>query len=316
MSINKVCDQFDTFWKFFRDGLKDSKHYDFNIGTFKKYCPNSNCDADADIINAGCLWLFNAFFDRYGISNYGNSYKDVAVCIMIWLGYILNLKPHKEITSLMDFYSKHIENNTKYTDHKFNDSDYDSYKIIDEIKEYMNIDINNMSKFYELLKLLCNMDNAYNKNKSNNFSEDAKKFVDKYQEFLDDDNNTDGSPYSKVLLVLSKCYEEFGKYTVLNSTPKDRPSLPTKKTAKDGSILDSKGIKTIEPSSEAEQSIHITTTPSFNTTLSGSTLASKLIPVLLIFAAIPIFLGIAYKYSLFGFRKQSQKQQLREKLKK
>ncbi|EAA20003.1 hypothetical protein YYC_00241 [Plasmodium yoelii 17X] len=295
MSINKVCDQFDTFWRFFPDELNDSGNYKIQSGTFKKYCHNSNCDADADIVNAGSLWLFNAFFDKYGISNYGNSYKDVAVYIMIWLSYRLSLKPLDQISTLNDFFSKHIKNNTKYTDHKFNDSDYDSYKIIDEIKEYMNIDINNMSKFYELLKLLCDMNTAYTKSKSNNFSEDAKKFVDKYQERLDDDNNTDGSTYSKVLLVLSKCYEEFGNYTVLNSTPKDRPSLPTKRTAKDGSILGSKGIKTIESSSEAEQSIHITPTPSFNTTLSGSTLASKLIPILLIFAAIPIFLGIAYK---------------------
>ncbi|SCL84051.1 Plasmodium variant antigen protein Cir/Yir/Bir, putative, partial [Plasmodium chabaudi adami] len=50
-------------------------------------------------------------------------------------------------------------------------------------------------------------------------------------------------------------------------------------------------------------------------TSSGSSIASKLIPALLIFA-IPLFLGIAYKYSLFGFDKRVQRQNLREKLKK
>ncbi|WBY57650.1 PIR protein [Plasmodium yoelii yoelii] len=49
---------------------------------------------------------------------------------------------------------------------------------------------------------------------------------------------------------------------------------------------------------------------------SSSSIASKLIPILSILVAIPIFLGIAYKYSLFGFRKRGQKQHLRENLKK
>ncbi|EUD72211.1 hypothetical protein YYG_02912 [Plasmodium vinckei petteri] len=45
-------------------------------------------------------------------------------------------------------------------------------------------------------------------------------------------------------------------------------------------------------------------------------IVSKLIPVSLIFAAMPIFLGIAYKYSLFEFDNRLQRQYLREKLKK
>ncbi|ETB56069.1 hypothetical protein YYC_05895 [Plasmodium yoelii 17X] len=40
-----------------------------------------------------------------------------------------------------------------------------------------------------------------------------------------------------------------------------------------------------------------------------------LIPIAFIFVAVSIFLGIAYKYSLFGFRKRFQKQKLREKIK-
>ncbi|VTZ71880.1 PIR protein [Plasmodium yoelii] len=44
-------------------------------------------------------------------------------------------------------------------------------------------------------------------------------------------------------------------------------------------------------------------------------LTYSLISIALIFVAIPIFLGISYKYSLFGFRKRFQKQKLREKIK-
>ncbi|ETB63186.1 hypothetical protein YYC_00277, partial [Plasmodium yoelii 17X] len=46
-----------------------------------------------------------------------------------------------------------------------------------------------------------------------------------------------------------------------------------------------------------------------------SLLTYSLISIAFIFVAIPIFLGISYKYSLFGFRKRFQKQKLREKIK-
>ncbi|ETB56113.1 hypothetical protein YYC_05842 [Plasmodium yoelii 17X] len=52
-----------------------------------------------------------------------------------------------------------------------------------------------------------------------------------------------------------------------------------------------------------------------NGTSSVSSIASKLFIVLSIFGAIAVFLGVSYKYSLFGFRKRFQKQKLRDKLK-
>ncbi|CAD2097374.1 PIR protein CIR protein [Plasmodium vinckei petteri] len=46
------------------------------------------------------------------------------------------------------------------------------------------------------------------------------------------------------------------------------------------------------------------------------TTPNKLIPVLSTFSVIPVFLGIAYKYSLFGVDKLFQRQYLRKQLKK
>ncbi|CAD2096039.1 CIR protein PIR protein [Plasmodium vinckei] len=46
------------------------------------------------------------------------------------------------------------------------------------------------------------------------------------------------------------------------------------------------------------------------------TTPNKLIPVLSTFSVIPVFLGIAYKYSLFGIDKIFQRQYLRKQLKK
>ncbi|ETB57019.1 hypothetical protein YYC_05101 [Plasmodium yoelii 17X] len=48
----------------------------------------------------------------------------------------------------------------------------------------------------------------------------------------------------------------------------------------------------------------------------SSVTKNTLITIAIIFVASSILLGVSYKYSLFGFRKRSQKQHLREMLKK
>ncbi|EAA19021.1 hypothetical protein YYC_05594 [Plasmodium yoelii 17X] len=317
MTINNVCYQFKKLWKDFHDESNNSGKSSFKDIVFRKYCPNDNCDTNIKKINAGCLWLFNAYFGQFSISLDLPTYKDAVVCIMIWLSYKLNQKSENGINTLKDFYSKHIENNEKYTKSEIYNKKFKGYKeIIDEIKEYLDIDISHMSKFYELLKLLCSMDTAYTKNKDSEFMQDANKFVEKYQELLDGDNNTDNSIYSKVLLVLSKYYNNFESLRVTIDTEMARPQLPSKKTAQKVEVEISNETKTTGSSSETGNQDIETITLIPNTALSDSSLASKLIPVLSIFGAIAIFLGISYKYSLFGFRKRSQKQHLKEKLKK
>ncbi|CDU15983.1 PIR protein [Plasmodium yoelii] len=314
---DRLCNQFDTLRKLFQDELKASGEYNFQKATFNKYCPNGECSADTDIVNAGCLWLFNQFFGTSGTSHYHDVYKDVTVCIMIWLSYKLSLKPPENINTLKEFYYNYIENNTEYTKNKLNDGKFKSYKeIIDEIKGYMDINISYMSKFDELLKLLCKMNTSYTKGKSTIFSEDANKFVDKYKDLLNDNINIDNSPYSKILLILSNYYSNFEKNRAIRNTQMKFPPLPTEKIPKKDHVEGIKVTKETEPSSETDQSYIATTNLIANTTLSDSSLVNKLIIVLSILAAIAFFLGISYKYSLFGFRKRSQKQKLREKLKK
>ncbi|CDS44174.1 PIR protein [Plasmodium yoelii] len=312
-----LCREFETIWRFFSDKLNDSGEYNFQKGAFNKYCPSNNCDTNIDKINAGCLWLFNAFFGKSGTSNYDDRYISVVVCIMIWLSYKLSLNLPDNITTLKDFYSNYIQNNEEYIKNKPNDEKYTSYKeMIEEIKEYMDINISHMSNFYELLNLLCNMNTASTKENNNSgILQCANKFVDKYKELLNDDNNNDNNSYNKVLSVFSKYYTNFGNNTFYNNPPKNLPPLPTEKTGKK-EVVDSKVTKTTVSSSETDKTIHVMENPSSNITLSGSSLVNKLIPVLSILFAIAIFWGIAYKYSLFGFRKRSQKQHLRKKLKK
>ncbi|ETB61153.1 hypothetical protein YYC_02079 [Plasmodium yoelii 17X] len=318
MSITNVCQKFDYFRKVFRDGLDDSNQYHFTNSLFKKYCLNEKCNNDLDKINAGCLYLFYEFFGKYGSSFDPRFYKDEAVSIMIWLGYILNLKSHEGINTLNDFYSMYIENNPKYAEDNIIDQIHKNYKgIIDAIKEYMDINISYMSKFYELLKLLCEMNNAYSTDKSTELLQYANIFVEEYGKLFNDvDNNIDNSTYSKVLLVLFKYYNNFEKGRNFSGTEIKFPILPKEKTVKKVGVEGSNATQTVGSSSGPDKSNIETATPISNTTLSESSLVNKLVIVLPILAAIPIFLVIAYKYSLFGFRKRSQKQQLREKLKK
>ncbi|EAA22967.1 putative bir1 protein [Plasmodium yoelii yoelii] len=296
MSISKVCGEFTTLWKFFPDELNESKEYNFNSRSFNNYCPKpGNCNNDIDKINAGCLWLFNAFFNKYGTSAINNTYKDDTVCIMIWLGYILNLKSHDGINTLNNFYSQHIQNNTKYTEDIFIGQAHKNYKgIIDAIKEYMDINISHMSRFYNLLKVLCNMNSAYTSSNSNDFSEYVKKFAEEYENLLNDNDNIDGSPYSKVLLVLSRYYNN-----LVNGRPfNDKislPSLPTEKKKIEVIVEKSKETKAHDLSDGTDQSDIETRIQSDDTTLSESSLVNKLVIVLSILAVIPIFLGISYK---------------------
>ncbi|CDS44936.1 PIR protein [Plasmodium yoelii] len=316
MAISKLCQKFDNSRKGFPDKLNGSGEYDFKGGLLKKYCPNNQCESDTDKINAGCLGLFIDMFGTHGSSFSLRTYKDEAACILIWLGYILTLKPHNEITSLMDFYSNYMQNYEKYTEHIIANQIYKNYKeIIDAIKEYMNIDISNMAKFYELLKLLCDMNSTYTKDKSTECLQHANKFVDEYRMLLNDDKNIDNSTYSKVLRVVSNYYNNFEKGRDFSKIEITFPTLPTKKTTPKVEVEGSDRTKKVESLSGTGKSDNTMTTLSSNTTLSSSSILNKIIPVLSIFGAIAVFLGISYKYSLFGFRKRSQKH-LREKLKK
>ncbi|ETB59307.1 hypothetical protein YYC_02826 [Plasmodium yoelii 17X] len=314
-TYNQNCQNFKNLWKYFHDEPDNSGTYYFKDLVFKQYCPGQKCNNDIDKINAGCLWLFNIFFGTSSISFYRDTYKRVVVCIMIWLSYKLILNKVDNITTLNDFYLNNIAKNTQYTDRKL-DKEFKSYKeIIDQTKEYMDIDINEISKFYGLLKLLCNMDTHYKNDKSTEFIQDAKKFVDEYGKLRDHDNNTDNSSYNKILHVLSNYYNNFEEYRVIIKTEMERPPLSTEKTSKKVDVEGPKEIQT-ESSTETGKTNIVTTIPISNTALSGSSLVNKIIPVLSIFVVIPIFFVISYKYSLFGFRKRSKKQHLREMLKK
>ncbi|SCL87424.1 Plasmodium variant antigen protein Cir/Yir/Bir, putative, partial [Plasmodium chabaudi chabaudi] len=239
------------------------------------YCPNKNgnrqCETICEKISAGFIWLlvtFESLCEDECSQNEKDQYAEYAI---LWLSYILNQMSNEGIPPLKDFYTNNIETNTNYTSHVSSASDSNHKETIDEKIKLMNMNKNIISKFYNVFKSLCNMYNDFNEDDPDctKCLDDAQKFVDEYQKFLNNNNvDTDDSSYKKILPILSNGYDKFKKKC--NSTQSSNfPPLPTTKTPQN-----------VVEISEA--------------TSSSSSVASKLIPVLSIFA-ISLFLGIAYK---------------------
>ncbi|CDU16022.1 hypothetical protein YYC_02364 [Plasmodium yoelii 17X] len=282
----EICKKFQNVRKWFPDKLDDNKMFQFTENEhFNKYC-NNNCDDNLDKISAGCLYLLNEFFrdlSTFEEAAKGNIY--VIEYILIWLSYMLNLIKTEENDSIDPFYNTYIKGGDKYTTNIKYISTYNDYKdLIDRNYYFLSTDMNIISKLYDSFNTLCDMYNELATNNSNcaKCLEKARQFVKKYEELNIDHNIGEDNSYSHVFLTLLIDYDN------LKNKCRDFPSIS--------------GIT----HENSEQRSEVT---------SGSSIASKLIPILSILVAIAIFLGIAYKYSLFGFRKRAQKQYLREKIK-
>ncbi|CDS44735.1 PIR protein [Plasmodium yoelii] len=303
----KLCEQFDTLRNYLPDELEKHKLVDFNKNeNIKYYCPNgesgkTECKTDFDQIKAGCLWLFEQLFVK------NNKNISTVEYIIIWLSYKLNQKTYDEAKDLNGFYKKYIENNTHYTSCKQDGLDcsnqlqtntgYTNYKeIINKRKSLLNINIGNMSKFYDAFKLLCNMYTELNEKNtiSKESLDNAKNFVAKYNELNNDFDKTKDDAYYQVFSTLSIDYNNFKSSCADSDDCNNIPSLTSTETAEIGM-------------QSSEESCYVT--------LSTLSIVKKLILALLIFSAITIFLGIFFKCSLFVLRKRAQKEYLREKLK-
>ncbi|ETB56112.1 hypothetical protein YYC_05841 [Plasmodium yoelii 17X] len=294
---DNLCRDFVVLNKYFPDDSKKTiLDFDGN-SNFKKYCPKkdsgeNDCNDDLDKITAGFLWSLEQWYSAIISKSYNGDNTDAFFLHMIsWFSYKLNQITDYKTTPLNDFYNAHVKNNHKYNSftspaYKFSDLK----KFMDEKNDFMNISIEDLSKFYDSFKLLCSMyDNVETSKDDNKLLNNANDFVNKCTE-LSNNHNIEGIVRSKILAVLSNNYDNFKKYcTQKGDSCKDFPSLPE-------IVTNLSALKS-------------------GYTSSSSSIGNKLFTVLSIFGAIAFFLGISYKYSLFGFRKRAQKQYLREKIK-
>ncbi|CAD2083630.1 CIR protein PIR protein [Plasmodium vinckei lentum] len=292
----KVCKtiQFaDAYIKF----DSKSQNYTLSGGGLGDYCPpvegggTDKCNNNDEKVSSAFIGLINMLI--------GNNDEEkiesdkLAEYAILWLSYKIQQYEKTKTTILKDFFTKHIETNTHYNKKITNSEGNTTNKeFIDKKKYLMNMDIKDISNFYEAFDILCKIYNAHNEKSKNctSFSQKAKEFNEKYKELNEGSNNKNNS-YKNILYNLSTNYNNLKKYLSENcSDPSEISSFPE--------------IGIPEGPFEIIEAT------------SSSSIASNLIPVLLIFSAIPVFLGIAYKYSLFGFDKRLHRQYLREKIKK
>ncbi|SCL86338.1 CIR protein [Plasmodium chabaudi adami] len=253
------------------------------------YCPKKNgerqCETICDKISAGFIWLlitFENLCDGVCSNNENEKYAEYAI---LWLGYKINQILNGEFTTLKDFYTKHIINNKDDVDYK---------DQLDNKIDSMNIDIKDISNIYETFEILCKMYTVYNENdkECTNCPQNAEEFVQKIGELNKDPSITKNESYSKILSTLSDDYNCLKDHYANNcSECSNIPNFPE--------------IKTPQISVEASTPSRVQDNPDSSlqgseVTSSSSSVASKLIPALLI-SSIPIFLGIAYKVNNMEF---------------
>ncbi|SCL88981.1 CIR protein [Plasmodium chabaudi chabaudi] len=182
---------------------------------------------------------------------------------ILLLSYKINQHPSVN-SGISDIYSLLKKN-------KYWNNNYHNY--IEQIENLMNMDTKDTSKFYNILKLLCDIYTAFDEDNRNcaKCLEKAKEFVKSFEELNNDSSITGNNSYSQILYDLSTDYNSF------KSNCNDIPPLPNIKAAQ------------ISEQDNSESFVEIS-----EATSSNSSIASKLIPAILVFA-IPVFLGISYK---------------------
>ncbi|CDS44766.1 YIR protein, partial [Plasmodium yoelii] len=225
-----ICKKFQELRDAFPDHLSANRNYEFtNKEYFEEYCTNDKCNDDTGKINAGFLYLLDAFFKNS--DNFVSVAKrniNIVEYIMIWLSYMLYFARNYENDSIKHFYEMYINTDEKYNKEINKVTAYTSYKdLIDKKENLMSISIIDMSIFYDAFILLCDMYIKLEKNSNcDNYLNNAKNFVEMYDALNEDYYNGEGSPYNQLLSTLSNDYCNF-KNKCNSAQSSNFPSLPT-----------------------------------------------------------------------------------------
>ncbi|CAD2099515.1 CIR protein PIR protein [Plasmodium vinckei] len=273
-----IEDLYSVFNKIDRYFYENKDGSEFTHGSIRNYCPYYSHLRKGYCVNYFEMARSGVIHLLENLKKYNLEYDKLAEYAILFLSY--KLKQHSQhkykSAKLNDFYTNHIEKNDYYNKIKVNG--LTCKEIINRKKDLMNMNIKEISKFNVLFSILFSFYNEINKNKLDckNCSQKANEFVQNFENLNEDSNINGNTSYSKLLSTLSNDYDNFKSYYV-------------------------------------EKCSHCSDLP---TLPKVKTPPSKLIPALSTFSVIPVFLGIAYKYSLFGIDKIFQRQYIRKKLKK
>ncbi|EAA21181.1 putative yir3 protein [Plasmodium yoelii yoelii] len=260
--MNKeVCETLIPLRNSFSYEEKDESYRFIDDVDFKEYCTNENCVDDTAKINARCLYIFETFFkDKSAFEKDAKGNIYIVQYILIWLSYVLSLIKSNQDDNRVHFYNTYIKEGEKYNKNIDDVTTYKNYKdLIDRNKYILSMDMNIISKLYDAFNTLCDTYIEFGTNNSDctQDSEKAHQFVEKYKKIIIDHNIGENIRYFHVLINLLTDYDNLKKNCDIFPPTPDIKKIISEATS--------------------------------------SSIASKLIPILSILVAIPIFLGIAYK---------------------
>ncbi|ETB59326.1 hypothetical protein YYC_02844 [Plasmodium yoelii 17X] len=274
--FDEVCDVINTIDEYFA-GDPNNSGKDISRDLLSLYCPNNKCSSDEERIISGFIMLLNMIGEK---DIDGDKLVEYAI---LWLSYKLNQKKENGTTRLDDFHTGNIKKNSCYNDNIATNSSNGNkinMEVIDKKIESMNIDIKDISNFYDAFKSLCNMYIEIGKEKNTECKtclENAGEFFEKCEKVKNALDINKGSSYLELWSSLSNDYNIFKQIYIIDRCANGSSLVACPRS---------------------------------------SVTKNTLITISIIFVAASILLGVSYKYSLFGFRKRSQKQHLREMLKK
>ncbi|VEV57133.1 PIR protein CIR protein [Plasmodium vinckei vinckei] len=275
----------------YRDLIHKYCHYGNTSGNDK--CQNNYFQMASSVI----IHLLETLKKKYDLE-----YDKLAEYAILWLIYKLNIYSKNTFKNLNDFYNSYIEKNEYYDKNIKGDGSPTYKEIINKKQDLMNMNIKELSKFDTPFYILFDLYYASNSQILNcrEYSDYGKLFVQNFNELNNDPKNIENSSYSQILSTLSNDYKNL-KNIYDNDQVKciDFPSLPP-----------------LSPKKIPEKHFVQSTALSSEATSSSSSILNTVIPGLSTFSVIPVFLGVAYKYSLFGIDKLFQRQYIRKKFKK
>ncbi|SCL88547.1 Plasmodium variant antigen protein Cir/Yir/Bir, putative, partial [Plasmodium chabaudi adami] len=301
-NIEDVYKEFVTISGYFYEDENDGTKTQVTNGAIHNYCHyedksgNGKCSDYFQMTSSGVIHLLEKL-KKYGLDD-----DKLAEYAILWLIYKLNIKEKDKLTDLNKFYTDHIEKNKCYNDNI--NGDGSNYKdIINKKINLMDMNIKEIFKLeppFNILYYLYYVTRDDQNSFCTEYSKYATKFADQFNGLNNDSNNIKDSSFSQILSTLLNDHNNLiNKYGNKCPNFQPLPELTPKKSSAEKSAKGGEQITLQNPEA----------------TPSSSSILNTVIPVLSAFA-IPVFLGVAYKYSLFGFDKLFQRQYIRKKLKK
>ncbi|CDS44188.1 YIR protein, partial [Plasmodium yoelii] len=173
----------------------------------------NNCSNDDPKLTSEFITLLSLF---NGIVSSENLDSDkLAEYAILWLSYKLNQKTQNGTTTLSEFYTKHIETNRCYNENiGVKNDDKIKKDVIKKQIISMNIDIKDISNFYDAFKSLCDMYSEFDPEENTECKtclENARELFEKYEKLKNALDINKGSSYYQLLSSLSNDYKNYEK---------------------------------------------------------------------------------------------------------